>query len=202
MKTLFIIKYCKWVLLVTIGLSAMSCNKFLEEEPRNSTFKEVYWKDPKAGENAIAGNYALLRNALMDGFSGVGNRYYIYGDMTPDIYIGIHRDSYSHPEIGKGNWISNYFAQSYGNWTVFYKTIAMSNIILKEIPLVSDDILILEHENPEDFRKKIMGQAYFIRAYAYFMLTKIWGDVPLVTESYDDPINATHLGRTPRVEVM
>jgi len=91
MKILFISNYWKWVLLVTIGLSSISCSKFLEEEPQNSTFKEVYWKDPKAGETAIAGNYSLLRNALMDGFSGVGNRYYIYGDMTPDIYIGINR---------------------------------------------------------------------------------------------------------------
>ena len=202
MKILFISNYWKWVLLVTIGLSSISCSKFLEEEPQNSTFKEVYWKDPKAGETAIAGNYSLLRNALMDGFSGVGNRYYIYGDMTPDSYIGINRDSYSHPEIGKGNWTSNYFAQSYGNWTVFYKTIAMSNIILKEMPLVSNDILILEQADPEAFRKKIMGQAYFIRAFSYFMLTKIWGDVPLVTESYDDPISAPHLGRTSRVEIM
>ncbi|KKX47698.1 hypothetical protein [Sphingobacterium sp. IITKGP-BTPF85] len=63
MKTLFIINYWKWALLVAIGLSSTSCNKFLEEEPRNSTYKEVYWKDPKAGESAIAGNYALLRNA-------------------------------------------------------------------------------------------------------------------------------------------
>ncbi|WP_286862751.1 MULTISPECIES: RagB/SusD family nutrient uptake outer membrane protein [Sphingobacterium] len=202
MKTLFIINYWKLVLLLAIGLSCVSCNKFLEEEPRNSTYKEVYWKDPKAGESAIAGNYALLRNALMDGFYGVGNRYYIYGDMTPDIYIGINRDSYSHPEIGKGNWTSNYFAQSYGNWTVFYKTIAMSNIILKEMPLVPNDILILEQTDPEAFRKKIMGQAYFIRAFSYFMLTRIWGDVPLVTEAYDDPINAPHLGRTPRIAVM
>lgn len=190
------------MLLVAVGLNSMSCKKFLEEEPRNSTFKQVYWKDPKAGESAIAGNYALLRNALMDGFSGVGNRYYIYGDMTPDNYIGINRESYGHDQIGKGNWTSNYLVQSYGNWTVFYKTIAMSNIILKEMPLVSNDILVLEQADPEAFRKKIMGQAYFIRAYSYFMLTKIWGDAPLVTEAYDDPINAPHLGRNSRAEVM
>lgn len=202
MKTLQQIKSLTFTLFIAVSISVVSCNKFLEEEPRNSTFNRVFWEDPKAGENAIAGNYALLRNALADGFSGVGNRYFVYGDMTPDIYIGIYRDSYSHPEIGKGNWTSNYFVQSYGNWTVFYKAIAMSNIILKEMQLVSEEILLLEHDKPDDFRKKIMGQAYFLRAYTYFVLTKIWGDVPLVLEAYDDPISAPHLGRTSRLEVM
>lgn len=202
MKILDRINCWKWLLVLATCAIFSSCEKFLVEEPRNSTFKQVFWENPKAGENAIAGNYALLRNALMDGFSGVGNRYYVYGDMTPDTYIGIHRDSYSHQEIGRGNWTTNYFVQSYGNWTVFYKTIAMSNTILEEMPLVPDDILILEYDNPEAFRKKVLGQAYFIRAYALFMLTKVWGDVPLVTEAYDDPINAPHLPRTPKLEVM
>lgn len=179
-----------------------SCEKFLEEEPKNSTYNEVFWDDARAGNNAIAGNYALMRNALMDGFSGVGNRYYMYGDMTANMYIGVHSDGYGHNEIGNGNYTSNYMVQSYGNWTLFYKSITMSNIILKEMPLVPEDVLLLEQDNPEAFRQKIMGQAYFLRAFTYFMLTKVWGDVPLVTEAYDDPINAPQLPRSPRADVL
>jgi len=193
------------VRLLAICLTAAlltSCEKFLEEEPKNSTYSDVFWNDARAGNSAIAGNYALLRNALMDGFYGVGNRYYMYGDMTANIYIGVYSDSYNHGEIGNGNYTSNYMVQSYGNWTLFYKSIAMSNIILKEMPNVPDDVLITEQDNPEAFRNKIIGQAYFLRAFAYFMLTKVWGDVPLVTEAYDDPIAAPQLPRTPRIDVL
>lgn len=199
-----VMKHKIWRLL-PIGLMVVllaSCEKFLEEEPKNSTYNEVFWNDARSGNSAIAGNYALLRNALMDGFSGVGNRYYMYGDMTANMYIGVNSDSYGHDQIGNGNYTSNYMVQSYGNWTLFYKAIAMSNIILKEMPLVPEDVLIQEEDNPEAFRRKIMGQAYFLRAFTYFMLTRVWGDVPLVTEAYDDPINAPQLPRSPRAEVL
>lgn len=192
--------------LVAIFLWAtlvVSCQKFLEEEPRNSTYNDVFWnEDPDAGKKAIAGNYALLRNALMNGFSGVGNRYYIYGDMTPNIYIGIYNDGYGHQAIGEGNWTSNYMVQGYGNWTLFYKVIAWSNMILKEMERVPAEVLSLEQDNPEAYRRNILGQAYFIRAFTYFSLTKVWGDVPLVVEAYDDPISAPHLPRASRMDVL
>ena len=35
-----------------------------------------------------------------------------------------------------------------------------------------------------------MGQAYFLRALSYFMMVRVWGDVPVVTEAYEDPLNA------------
>lgn len=47
-----------------------------------------------------------------------------------------------------------------------------------------------------------MGQALFLRAWTYFMMVRVWGDVPIVTEAYDDPLNAPQLGRSPKAEVM
>lgn len=193
--------YIRIVCVVATLFVLQSCKKFLIEEPRNSTYNEVFWTDARAGENAIAGNYALLRNALVSGFFDTGNRYYMYGDMAANAYIGVWRDGYYMRDIGNGALTANYIVQEYGNWTVFFKSIAMSNIILKEMPLVSDEILLTEYDNPESFKRKIMGQAYFLRAFAYFMMTRVWGDVPLVTEADDDPVNAPHLGRSPKSEV-
>ena len=194
--------YIKIACIAATAMALQSCEKFLVEEPKNSTYNEVFWTDARAGDNAIAGNYALLRNALTSGFYDTGNRYYMYGDMAANGYIGAWSDGYYMRDIGNGSLTGNYIVQDYGNWSVYLKSIAMSNIILREMPNVSNEILETEHDNPEAFKRKIMGQAYFLRAFAYFQMTKVWGDVPLVVEAYDDPVTAPHLGRSPRAEVL
>lgn len=197
------VQSCIRITCIAVTVFALqSCKKFLIEEPKNSTYNEVFWTDARAGDNAIAGNYALLRSALTSGFYGTGNRYYMYGDMSANAYIGTRDDPYFMRDIGNGSLTGNYIVQDYGNWSLFYKSIAMSNIILKEMPLVPDEVLQTEHDNPETFKRKILGQAYFLRAFTYFMMTRVWGDVPLVTEVDDDPVNAPHLGRTPKAEVL
>ena len=47
-----------------------------------------------------------------------------------------------------------------------------------------------------------MNRLCSIRALTYFQLTKVFGDVPLVTEAYDDPLTAPQLPRTDRLVVM
>lgn len=194
------------ILCTGIGLLAIlsvSCKKILDQEPRNSTYGEVFWKDPNAGAAAIAGNYSSLRNTLSTGLYGSYNRYYAYGETAANIgyTLFVGNDGQGNIDIQNGNFSHNYVAAALGDWTGYYKTIALSNIILKQMAAVPEQILAF-HDDPERYRNNVMGQALFIRALTYFMLVRTWGDVPLVTEAYDDPINAPHLGRTPKLEVM
>ncbi len=193
-------------ILLTLGLVALaaaSCNKVLDQKPRNSTYNEEFWKDPRAGTSAVSGNYAMLRDVLSTGLYGTYNRYYVYGESAADVSYTLRsgNDGQGNIDVHNGNFSHNYVAAALGDWTGYYKTIAMSNVILKEIEKVSDEILSY-HPNPEEYRKNIRGQALFIRALTYFMLVRTWGDVPLIVEAYDDPINAPHLGRTAKLEVM
>ncbi len=194
------------ILFAGIGLLSIlsvSCKKILEQEPRNSTYAEVFWKDPNAGLAAVSGNYASLRNTLSTGLYGSYNRYYAYGETAANIgyTLFVGNDGQGNIDIQNGNFAHNYVAASLGDWTGYYKTIALSNIILKQISAVPIEILAF-HDDPEKYRNNVMGQALFIRALTYFMLVRTWGDVPLVIEAYDDPLKAPHLGRTPKLEVM
>lgn len=196
------------ILTLIVGISVFagfSCKKILNQEPKNSTYNEVFWADARAGENAIAGNYALLRDVLSTGLYNSYNRYYMYGDAATGIEYSLrNEDGQGFTDVVNGRFGGNYASVAMGDWTGYYKTIAMSNIIVKNMEEVP--ISLLETSNtisdPEEYKKNIIGQALFIRALTYFMMVRIWGDVPLVTEAYDDPINAPHLGRSPKVEVM
>jgi len=181
--------------LVVISLAA--CKKLLEQEPKNSTYLEVYWKSAKDARNAIAGNYALLRNAC----TNKENRYYMYGDAIAKNYFTIQYTGDGLEGIQNGDFTFQYNLNSLANYTLYYKTIAMSNIVIANVSKMTNDQL-KDVEDPQTFKNGIIGQALFIRALSYFMMVRVWGDVPLVTTAYDDPITAPQLPRTNKIAIM
>ncbi len=73
-------------------------------------------------------------------------------------------------------------------WVEGYKLIRDVNTLIKAIP----DLDILESE-----RDKLIGEAAFIRAYAYFGLAKRYGGVPLILEAQEYTTDVESL-RVPR----
>ena len=67
-----------------------------------------------------------------------------------------------------------YDLDSENMWGGLYRVIArcngaIQNILTMDEPMTSDEISFND----------IAGQAYFVRAWSYFSLTRLWGDVPL-----------------------
>jgi hypothetical protein len=185
-----------YTVCILIGAGLASCSKILEQEPRNSTYFEQYWKTVRDCESALAGNYALLRNVL------AGNdRYYLYGDAIAKHYFVIDYNGDGLEGIQNGDFTFTYNL-TYGNWTNFFKVIAMSNLIMKQVPLIPDANLEKDAADVSKYKRQVIGQALYIRALCYFMMTRIWGDVPMVTESYDNPLEAPQLARTSKTAVM
>lgn len=184
-------------LLCVYTFAGSSCKKLLEQTPKNSTYDEVFWKTGRDYQSALAGNYALLRNALTD----KSNRYYMYGDAIAKNYFTIDYNGDGLEGIQNGDFKFMYNLNSLGDWTRFFKTITMSNIIIKKIDKSTDAEFSDVDDDIQTFKNKIKGQALFLRALTYFQMTKVWGDVPLVIEAYDDPITAPQLPRSPAAEV-
>ncbi|HTN38227.1 MAG TPA: RagB/SusD family nutrient uptake outer membrane protein [Arachidicoccus sp.] len=68
-----------------------------------------------------------------------------------------------------------------------YFDIDRCNNIIKNVPL---------GDLPDDSKKKLLGQAYTLRAIVYFELTKLYGGMPLLLEP-QNPSNLTVGGRQP-----
>lgn len=195
MKNIF--NNLKMLGLFTVIICSTSCKKLLTQEPTNSTYQQVFWKTASDARSAIAGNYAQLRNAFTD----KENRYYMYGDGIAKNYFTIQYNGDGLEGIQNGDFTFQYNLNSLANYTVYYKSIAMSNIALANIDKMTLEQL-KDAENPADFKRDMMGQAYFLRALAYFTLVRVWGDAPIVTEAYDDPLTAPQLGRSSKALVM
>jgi starch-binding outer membrane protein, SusD/RagB family len=184
-------------LLLLCILAGSSCNKLLEQTPKNSTYDEVFWKTGRDYQSAMAGNYSLLRRTLTD----KSNRYYMYGDAVAKNYFTIDYNGDGLEGIQNGDFTFKYNVQSLGDWSLFYKTINMSNLIISKVDKATDADFA-DVDNIQQFKNKMKGQALFIRAFTYFQMAKVWGDVPLVVEAYDDAIVAPQLARNPVADVL
>jgi len=189
--------YTLAILLVCM-LAGSSCKKILEQTPKNSTYDEVFWKTGRDYQSAMAGNYSLLRSALTD----KNNRYYMYGDAIAKNYFTMKYTGDGLEGIQNGDFTFKYNLTSLGDWRLYYKTITMSNLIIDKINKSSEADFSDVNGDILTFKNKMKGQALFIRALSYFMMTRVWGDVPMVTESYEDPLKAPQIGRTAAADVQ
>lgn len=188
-------------ILSLIGMSSLiffnsSCSKYLDLKPENSTYDEVFWKDGENVNRATLGAYALLRNSLR-----ADRSYFIFGDIASGIV---------HP--GADDWNMNDFSRSGGykfsyapylegslwNWTRFYGVINQCNLIVEQAEAM--DIKLFE--GGEEEKKGYISNARFLRAYTYFYMQRVWGDVLLVKETFKDPQNIPDMTRTPENETL
>lgn len=75
------------------------------------------------------------------------------------------------------------FSSYYNNWENFYKGIRKANTVIQRLDECKDI-------NVGDFRD-IMGMAYFLRGYFYFLLVEQYGPVPLLPEEPMDVDGST-----------
>jgi hypothetical protein len=161
--------------------SFTACKKdFLDQQPQDAVSRESYWKTTSDAVNAVNNCYRRL------------------GDVDNRLFISCATDdSYSW-----SNWPSD--VQYVGNgsatagtgmfsnfWSNFYRMIASCNDVVENIHRVPamDDSL----------RNRLIGEARFIRAFAYQQLIGLYGDVPLVT--HIPTTDEFNISRTPRAQV-
>jgi hypothetical protein len=67
---------------------------------------------------------------------------------------------------------------TYTEWGHFYSLINRANNVIKFVP----DIVAADPNFTEAEMKAIQGEAYFLRAFAYFNIAKWWKDAPLILD--------------------
>ncbi|MDF9798979.1 hypothetical protein OKW21_004242 [Catalinimonas alkaloidigena] len=148
-----------------------SCEDFLAEEPRQIVSPSNFFNSASEVQSAVNGLYNIYKNNSLHAKIGL-DRFYENG---ADV-IGPNR------EFGQVEPIQNYtlnegnvgdISQGGGapiTWQDLYRIIQNANIILANVEGNED----ISAENRDQF----VGETLFLRAYAYYHLTNLWGDVP------------------------
>ena len=168
----------------TCGMT--SClNDFLEPEPLNLITHDNYWQsesDARAGLNAA---YAHLQQTYKAGFI-----YWL--EARGDNFIASSSGTYPYQGVCYNNPTSSY---PWCNWNNWYKVVSVANYGIHFIPGMTGKM-------SEPKQKHMLSEAYFLRAYAYFNMVRIWGDVPLVTEPTLTKSDVVKPSRTEKAMVM
>ena len=188
-------------ILSLIGMSGIilfnsSCSKYLDLKPENSTYDEVFWKDGENVNRATLGAYALLRSSLKSDRS-----YFLFGDIAAGI-VKPAGDDWNMTSFARAGGYkfsyAPYLEGSLWNWTRFYGIINQCNLIVEQTGAM--DIKMFEGGDAE--KKQYISNAKFLRAYTYFYMQRVWGDVLLVKETFKDPQNIADMTRSPEKETL
>ncbi|GEC72763.1 Starch-binding associating with outer membrane [Flavobacterium flevense] len=161
----------KFLITICIFLQLVSCESFLEENPKSALSQNNFFESKKDLELGVIGLYDILNNQAMYGFN-LG----ILGELGTDTFTTNSASNDFEP-------LDNYtLTDTYGlveaTWQASYKGIARVNFYIKGVKqsgLVAKEI--------EDV---YLAEAYALRALYYFNLVRLWGDVPLETEPAED----------------
>ncbi|WKN29587.1 RagB/SusD family nutrient uptake outer membrane protein [Porifericola rhodea] len=155
--------------LCGLVLIASACSDFLDEEDPSNLTPDNFYTIPDHAEAAIASVYDDIR------FYGDGAGIFSSNWQLLEAPTGT-----STTETAQNSDLNNLYSLTWdGNtghiknwWRGLYKVIAQANLVLDKVPGITP--------MDEDQKTRILGEAKFLRAWAYFYAVRLWGDVPLV----------------------
>ncbi|NOU19959.1 MAG: RagB/SusD family nutrient uptake outer membrane protein [Bacteroidales bacterium] len=171
MKNIFVILFS-----ALLTLTFTSCEEFLDEQPvsngiavENTSSDSVLYKSASEAEAALAGVYGDFRNEYFE------LDCFVNGDAQSD-------DTYAGADNPANFQIDDYGVDATNSnvgrdWRYLYSTIGKANLLIDNVNFVADPLLTSDRKN------QIIAEASFIRAFMYFQMVQLWGDVPLVLTS-------------------
>ncbi|MEA1784844.1 RagB/SusD family nutrient uptake outer membrane protein [Arenibacter sp. GZD96] len=163
------------------------CEDFLDVEPRESVSDESTIVDNTSSETAIRGVYSALGSAGYYGisFQSIG---YFSGDNIQWTGSQSQVQEFINHRVNPEN------STIAAAWVSIYETINRANNVIQKVPLVNDESF------SQADRNRIIGEAYFIRALAYFDLARTFGGVPIITQPTISPTDNSGIGRNTLAE--
>jgi len=157
-------------ILIAMGLvliTASSCKKFLNKVPENAVTQANFFQSASDFEQAVSGIYAPLQTIYQS--------HWIMGELPSDNTFFAYNTAQRGPEpienFATFSVVSNN-THLLDNWKANYLIISRANMVLSTIDAIDFD---------QTLKNNLKGQAFFLRALAYYDLVRNFGGVPLFT---------------------
>jgi BMFP domain-containing protein YqiC len=160
-------KYITVLIVLALAVSLSACKKFLDEELKGQRADVQFFETAEDAELYLTGIYNVLS------FADADNRIWVFGDIASDDAAkgGIPGDQ---ADIGRVDDFD--LTTDNGNletvWKIYYEGVSRANKLLDNIEKINMDA---------GRKSEITGEAKFLRAYYYYWLSSIFGDIPVHT---------------------
>lgn len=155
-----------YIYLLFALLILPSCGEdFLERDPLDQITEDSFYNTASEANLAVISAYAVLQGA--DWYGKCWQMLEIPSDNTT---TGGNDPNFSPIDNFTVN-ADNVAVADF--WREHFKLIIQANQIIKFVPAI---------DMPEDSKNSLVGEAKFLRAFAYFDLVRIYGGVPLVVD--------------------
>lgn len=173
-------KTLKYILLSCTMIAFTGCDDFLVETPKTSIEKEGVYNSLSSAKAALAGCYAS-----MAGYNYTGFNYFHVLNVTSGMGVSIKANDVNLTTMN----ILPTDVNMTNTYNGMYETIRVANDII--------DGMAESKITNESEKRRITGEAYFMRGLTYFNLVRMFGKVPLVTK----PVKNYAEAQVPRTEV-
>lgn len=187
------------MLALLIILGSVSCKKELYRDPIGLLTPDQINTDPKLGtvKSSVTSSYQMLSSTLnLIGNWGWDNGTVLRNDfIVQDIASGDMQKKWN-PD-GDQAWMDQFSDFSFtasnggfnGQWSYDFEGVSRANLA---ISYLTDPAILAKIGIDEPTKKNLLAQVYFLRAFYYFDLVNLYGDVPLLLtplKSFADAYN-------------
>ncbi|AZA95614.1 RagB/SusD family nutrient uptake outer membrane protein [Chryseobacterium shandongense] len=164
------------VLLMALTGCLSSCTKFLDVgSPQDKLVADEVFKDSEKATSAVLGIYSQFMGTSL-WYSSGGTT--VFTGLSADEFYNTNSSNSAYNELRTNSMTARNSLLDFNIWDRAYKNIYQSNICIEKLR-IADRL-------PDGVRKQLLGEALFTRAFVYFYLVNIFGDVPLiVTANYE-----------------
>ncbi|MGN6342257.1 MAG: RagB/SusD family nutrient uptake outer membrane protein [Ginsengibacter sp.] len=179
----------KYIIIFLTVSVLFSCKKFLQENPKSFQTTDNFYKTEGDAQSAVNAIYSYLYPPYTKtGFDDLPS-------AMLEMITGQWNNVSQWPETGYYYTLTNSSGSSYtlNWWKSCYQGIETANLAINKIPDINfSDTTV---------KNSLLGEARFLRAYYYYMLVNIFGDVPLKLNYTVSPSKDGLLNRTPLKEI-
>lgn len=178
----------KKIAYIFLSLAALcsSCS-VLDRDPESFWGGGSFFTEEAHLWGTLYGGYDKMQDAL-------GANYLVYGDVRADLFE-LNDPSKQTMEKALNNSLD--INMSLAKWRTFYDIVKQANLVLYHTPILQEAGKV----NATN-AANLIGQAYCMRAFAYFWIVRIWGDAPLILEPFQDAQDDFNQTRTASADVL
>ena len=144
-----------------------ACNGDLDIINNSAVSSNSMWQEEGDATAAMYGLYNKFRSSFSEG-------YMYWGEYRTGLWGDGLTGQTSRDQVYQNQIPTNH---TFADWTNLYTTINNANLILKHAQNIQF--------KTEESKNEVLANAYFVRAFCYYWIGRIWGDAPLLLDGFE-----------------